>query len=374
MKILHLSAVLNWGGGGNHLENLCYEMAKFESGVKNLIVVGENGQFHQRLQNSNFHFTTVPLAFKADPRAIWKLIQICKKEKVDLIHIHGSTSLSLAVMGNFFAKLPPFVFSKKTSFPIKERKQTLYKYNHPRLKKILCVSNYTCDIAKKAIKDEKKLTTIYHGTRLDNKSSNTPFLLREKFNIPGDYKIVGNIGNHINAKDLPTWVAAIDHIVNTLNYKKIRFIQIGTASELSAGIKQKLKDRGLETFVHFLGYLPAASNFIPQFDTLLITSISEGMPQVIYEAFYHKTPVVSTNVGGIPELIAHNFNGLLTKPGAAADLGQHVISLLEDKERAQIFAERSFNKLIPEFTSENMARKTLEEYRKVLNFGSHETR
>lgn len=372
MKILHLSAVLKWGGGGNHLENLCYEMAKIDPKVKNLIVVGKNGQFHQRLKQSNFHYTTVPLAFKADPRAMWKLIKICKKEKIDLIHIHGSTSLSLAVMANMFQELPPFVFSKKTSFPIKDRKRTLFKYNHPNLKKILCVSELTREITKKAITDEKKLTTVYHGTRLDNKSSKTPFLLREKFNIPKEYKIVGNIGNHIKAKDLHTWVAVIDHMVNTLNYKKVRFIQIGTPSDISPMIKQKLKELRLETFVHFLGYMPAASNFMPQFDNLVVTSKSEGMPQVIYEAFYHKTPVVSTEVGGIPELIIHNQNGFLSKAGAAGDLGEKVIDLLENTELSKNFTQRSFNKLIPKYTSENMARQTLEEYRKVLNFACHE--
>lgn len=362
MNILQLSAVKNWGGGGNHIENLCYELSKSSPGVKNFIVVANNGQFHERLKKTNFHYYTVPMSFRLDPRAVYDLIRICRKEKIDLIHIHGSTSLTLAVIAGYFTKLPPCIFSKKTSFPIKNRKRTLFKYNHPNIKKILCVSEKSKEIARPAIQDEGKLVTIYHGTRLDHKSTRTPYKLKEHFQIGSDKKIIGHIGNHIKAKDLYTWISTIDHLVSRKKNRELVFVQIGTFTTETAGIKKRLQELGLQERVYLMGYLPDASNFMSQFDVLMVSSKSEGLPQVIYEAAYHKVPVVSTNVGGIPEFIEDGYNGFLSDQGDAVALAENIERLLQDKEQAENFALRSYVKLIPRFTSAFMAQATLKEY------------
>src|SRR5690606_5656034 len=264
------------------------------------------------------------------------------------------------------AHLPPFVFSKKTVFPIKSRKQTLYKYNHRQIKKILCVSEAAKKVMEAAIQDKTKLITIYHGTRLDNKSTQTPYNLRERLNIPAGNKIVGHIGNHIPAKDLETWILAIDHLYHLIGKKDVSFVQFGSFSNATPGFKKKIKDLGLEDVVHFMGFEEHASNFMGQFDIFTISSKSEGLPQVIYEAAWHKTPVVATNVGGIPEFIESNYNGLLSEREDALSLAKNIAKLLDDPQLGSLYAERSHNKLKPLFTAEAMANATLQVYRQVL--------
>jgi len=311
MHILHLSAVKNWGGGENHIENLCAELSISDPEVKNTIFCVRNGTFHKRLQKTNLQFIPATLWPKFDPRFFIKLGRVCKKHKVDIIHIHDPSAILLAILADKFFNLPPFVFSKKTSFPIKQRKKTLFKYNYPKIKKILCVSEETKNIASKGITDHSKLVTIYHGTNLKTKSAETPFLLREKCNIPPNKKIIGNIANHIRAKHLDTWVDVADIIINKEKRDDFFFVQIGTFTDRTEALKERVKELNLESYMEFMGYTPNASNFLPQFDLSLITSQSEGVPQVIYESFYHKTPVISTNVGGIPEIVDHNINGLM---------------------------------------------------------------
>jgi L-malate glycosyltransferase len=367
MNILHLSAVKNWGGGGNHIENLCYELSRSNPEVNNMIVVAKGGQFHERLKKGKIPYATLPMAMNLDPRALLKFIRLCRKHNIDLVHLHGSTSLTLAVIATKLASLPPFIFSKKTIFPIKDRKRTLYKYNHPQIKKILCVSEGARKVAEKAIEDKLKLRTIYHGTRIDNKSTETPFILKEKYNIPENSKIVGHIGNHIKAKDLQTWISSIDHLVNTMGYQDLVFVQIGTFSKITPIIQEMLKVLNLERQVFLTGYLPNASNFLPQFEVLGLSSQSEGLPQVIYEAAWHKVPVVSTDVGGIPEFISHNENGLLSPQNDGKKLAENIAVLLANPDLGKTFAAKSYEKLQPQFTAGNMARETLEVYREVLN-------
>ncbi|RZT00343.1 glycosyltransferase family 4 protein [Aquimarina brevivitae] len=367
MHIVHLSAVNNWGGGENHIENLCKELQNTYPEVKNTIFCVKDKVFHNRLKQTNLDYVTPKLAVKFDPRYFIKLGFYCKKHKVDVIHIHDTSAIVLAILADKFFALPPFVFSKKTSFPIKQRKKTLYKYNYPKIKKILCVSEETKNVTAQAITDHNKLITIYHGTNLATKSSQTDFLLREKYNIPTDKIIIGNIANHIRAKHLDTWIDVANEIINVKKDNRFYFVQIGTFTERTEPLLDRMNELGLEKHMSFLGYTPNASNFIPQFDITLITSQSEGVPQVIYESFYHKTPVISTDVGGIPEIIQHKVNGLLAPMHQPVPLADCITELANDKELQEKFITISYQKLLDNYTTAQMAAHTMEIYTEIVN-------
>lgn len=364
MNVLHLSAAKNWGGGENHIENLCFELQEMIK-VKNIILCVRNASFHQKIKDKDFHVETAPMLIKLDLRYTAKILRVCKKYEIDLIHIHDSTALALAVMATNLGKLPPFVLSKKTSFPIKDRSRTLYKYNHPQIQKILCVSEKTKEVTSNSVDDVSKLVTVYHGTRI-NKTEKAPFNLREKLNIPQDKIIVGTIANHIRAKNLKTWVEMINFTINIKKEKKFHFVQIGSYSDRSPKYIQRIKELNLGSHISFLGFIPDAAALIPQFDISLLTSQSEGIPQFIYESFYYNVPVISTNVGGIPEIIEDGINGMLSNPYEAQCLADKLIALSQDKNLMEKFIKLSHQKLIENFTTRKMAEHTLAEYKKVL--------
>lgn len=367
MHILHLSAVKNWGGGEHHIENLCSELALSNPEIKNTIFCVKEGAFHKRLQRTKLHYVTAKLSVKFAPSYFVKLGRMCKKENVDIIHIHDPSAIVLAILADKFFDLPPFIFSKKTSFPIKQRKKTLYKYNYPKIKRVLCVSNETKKVATAGIYNSESLLTIYHGTNLKTKSSETPFLLREKYNIDDSNIIIGNIANHIRAKHLDTWVNVANQIINVENKKNFFFMQMGTFTERTEALLQRVKELKLEKHMIFTGYVPNASNFLPQFDISLVTSQSEGIPQFIYESFYHKTPVISTNVGGIPEVIDDRINGLLAPMHDHMKLSEHVMQLASDLEQQERFVANAYEKLINMFTTKKMALETLKIYNEVVS-------
>ena len=88
MTILHVSAVKNWGGGENHIENLCFELKATHPEVKNIVLCVKGSLFHSRLLKTDINFETAPLAYNLDFRFSMKIARLCKKYKVDLIHIH----------------------------------------------------------------------------------------------------------------------------------------------------------------------------------------------------------------------------------------------------------------------------------------------
>lgn len=367
MTVLHISAVKSWGGGENHIENLCFELEKSNPEVTNIVLCVKDELFHKRLSKTNIITETAPLSINLDLRFALKIIKISRKYKADIIHLHDPSAIVLAIIADKFANLPPFVFSKKTSFPIKNKKLTLYKYNYSKIKKYLCVSEETKRITEESILDKEKLITIYHGTNIATKDSHTPFLLREKFAIDPSKKIIGIIGNHIRAKNFETLVETVNIIVNKQKQTDFIFIQIGSYTDRTDDLLQTVKSLNLEKNILFLGYMPNASNFIPQFDALLLTSQSEGIPQVIYESFYHKIPVVSTNVGGIPEIIQDGINGLLAPKQNPEILAEKIEYLFNNENIIANFVDISKENLLKYYTTSIMAQKTLQEYKTILN-------
>ncbi|MDT0647844.1 glycosyltransferase family 4 protein [Zunongwangia sp. F260] len=367
LTVLHLSAVKKWGGGERHIENLCRELPNVVPKINNIVLCNSKFRFSKNFYDTKTEIIPASLSFKMDPRYVAKIINICKKRKVDIVHIHDSTALTLYILGTRFASLPPAVFSKKTSFPIRSRKQTLFKYNSPQIKKILCVSIATARITSETIEDKNKIRCIYHGTNIKDKATTTPFLLRNKLQLKKEVRIIGNIANHIWPKNLETFIFVADELINKQQLKNLHFVQIGEFSTLTPPLLNLINECKLEKHITFMGKVENAANFIPQFDISLMTSQSEGIPQFIYESFYHKVPVVSTNVGGISEVIEHNVNGLLAPAFDVKKLAAHIVSLLNNQQDRENFTRISRQKLENNFTSAVMAEKTYSEYKKVLN-------
>lgn len=367
MNILHISAVSGWGGGENHIENLCLEFSKIYPDCRNTIFCVEGGKFHKKLKKTELNFITAPLRIKVDPRYFLKLGRITKTLKIDIIHLHDPTAIMQAIAADKLFKLPPFVFSKKTSFPIKNRKRSLYKYNYPKIKKILCVSKATKSVAEQSIIDTAKLEVIYHGTNFNSKSTITPFTLSEKLNLKTNSTVIGNIGNHIRAKNLETFIEVANVLINKEGLKNLSFVQIGSFTDRTDNLEHMIKDYKLSNHVHLLGHMPMASNFISQFNFMLITSQSEGIPQVIYESMYHGTPVVSTNVGGIPEILEHEVTGMLSPMHDPDHLSKNLVTLLSNTTLKQTISQKAKDRLDKELSTETMAQKTYGVYRDVLS-------
>lgn len=87
-----------------------------------------------------------------------------------------------------------------------------------------------------------------------------------------------------------------------------------------------------------------------------LSSLREGLPNVVLEAMASGLPVVATAVDGVPELVDHGVNGLLAPPGDDQVLAAAMLELLGDSERRAIMGQASRQRAEREFSYENAAR------------------
>ena len=97
----------------------------------------------------------------------------------------------------------------------------------------------------------------------------------------------------------------------------------------------------LEASVRLLGLRKDVARLLSAADVFLLTSISEGIPLTIIEAMSAGVPVVSTRVGGVPEMIEEGRTGLLAPARDAPAVARQILRLSKDSELRAGIAEAS---------------------------------
>ena len=98
----------------------------------------------------------------------------------------------------------------------------------------------------------------------------------------------------------------------------------------------------------------------------MLPALYENFPFAILEAQSTGLPVISTTVGGIPEFLVNNENGLLMEPGDPEQLAQRILVLLQDPEFARELGRRGRELVEEKFTWPLIADQVVDLYREIL--------
>jgi glycosyltransferase involved in cell wall biosynthesis len=115
---------------------------------------------------------------------------------------------------------------------------------------------------------------------------------------------------------------------------------------------------GISGAVHFLGLRDDVDSILRAADVAALSSDYEGAPLFVYECLANGTPLVSTDVGGIPDAIVDGETGILVPKGDSAALAQGLIDLLSDDDRRRrmaVAAQRSSGRYTIDAMAERVA-------------------
>ncbi|WP_053071355.1 glycosyltransferase family 4 protein [Cytobacillus firmus] len=117
-------------------------------------------------------------------------------------------------------------------------------------------------------------------------------------------------------------------------------------------LKKLVDDLGIKENVRFLGELDPIDipYFLNEIDLLCSPSHSESFGVVFLEALACETPVIGTNVGGIPEVIDHKKDGLMVKPNDYKELASAINYLISDPKRRQEYGKKGRVKVISKYS------------------------
>jgi len=190
---------------------------------------------------------------------------------------------------------------------------------------------------KLGIKAKDKIITIHNGV-----DTNMIFLSREEarsvLNVHSTNLIIGTIANLYPAKGINYLVEAATLLIK--EYPDLMFVVIGEGAERKK-IENQIKKLELKKNFILLGSISDAYKYLKMFDIFVLPSVKEGFPWTILEAMAADVPIIATKVGGVPEVIENEKNGLLVSPESSKELDEAIKKLLSDNDLREAFAQEA---------------------------------
>lgn len=228
-----------------------------------------------------------------------------------------------------------------------------------KAKKIILLNNQQIEEFKNRF--HNKITLIPTGVNIDE--FNISFdkeLIRSKYGLNPEEKLILTISVLNKRKNVDLLIESYAHIQKKLNS---RLIIVGDGPEI-----MKLKKYGnkVSKNIIFTGRLPRDEIIKLQLtaDLFVLTSKMEGLPLVLLEAMAAKTPVISTGVGGIPELIKNDYNGYIV-PFDSEKIAQTILDFFSDNQKVINIPENAYNTILKNYEWKKIAEQVQTVYNSI---------
>ncbi|MCR9253616.1 MAG: glycosyltransferase [bacterium] len=238
-----------------------------------------------------------------------------------------------------------------------------WKYNHHQINKIICVSKTVEDIVAQNLEYPEKITTIYSGIKLNRfENSVNEETLRSKYQLNQDSILIGNTSALADQKDYFTFLRVAKNVINET--ESAYFFLVGEG-KLKGEILSKIDSYGLQKRIFITGRLNNIPSVLKELNIFLMTSKTEGLGTSVLDAFASKLPVVSTNAGGLKELVKHYETGLIADVGDDIELAKHVMAFIKQGDLKSKVVTNAYE-YVKSFSSKKTATQTLEVYKSIL--------
>lgn len=144
---------------------------------------------------------------------------------------------------------------------------------------------------------------------------------------------VGRLSTQKNQKVL---IEAVQKISETHPEVTLKILGDGP---LRKELEEQIRQNALEATVRMEGNVPNVETFFSESDIFVLSSAYEGLPLVVLEAMAAGLPVVSTDVGGVKDIVTNN--GFLTEPGNPESLRKAILRLIEDEKLRESLGRNS---------------------------------
>jgi len=357
-KVLH---VIGGGeiGGAEELVLTLLKMLNPDKYEAQLLCLCE-GPFADIAAGQGFTSITIPMKQQLDISTLQPVREYIRDEQISIVHTHG-------VRANLIARLA----AKKEGKPVVTTVHSVLRYDYASKAKaalaryITMLTNNKTDsfiaissAIEKDIKDmgvpAEKIHLIHNG--LDTAKFKQPVnaaKIREKLGIIPGRTVIGMVARLHPVKGHEYFLQGARSLLD--KGLDLQFLIIGEGTYRQK-LEKMINDLDLKEHVMMPGYYSPMEDIYGVIDLLCLPSLMEGLGLVILEAMYFNIPVVASSVGGIPEIITNEVNGLLVAPRDYKGLADAVIKLLSD-EQLRTDIQQQGAETVKEFSLENMAQK-----------------
>ena len=200
-----------------------------------------------------------------------------------------------------------------------------------RAKRIVVPSFYFKKIVGNWGIDTGKIDVVYNAFEGKNLALNK---IAERTTLGLNNEIIVSVGRLVPWKGFTTLIEAMPRIL--IKHPEAKLLIIGDGPE-EKNLREKIEQTKLDSSVKLLGRLPQAELFkyVVATDAFVLNTAYEGFSHQLLEVMSLKTPVVTTRIGGNPELISGGENGLLFEYNNREEIIEAIEKILANKDLAE---------------------------------------
>ena len=360
MRVLHIEGGRNLYGGSSQVLYLVKGLA--EKGIENIVLCHEDNTIKEKLDGSA-EIVTTSYRGELDIRIFFQISKLIIQKKPDLIHIHSRRGV------DFYGGLASFLLRKtclltrrvdnKERFPVLKVKYFFYK-------KIIAISDEIKNILIKEGLSGKKVITVKSAIAIE-KNSKT-YVLKNEFRNENNIFDPNTILIVIVAQLIPRkgHMLLLDAFRDVKkNNNNIRLFIYGRG-HLKEKIKDYIDKNNLQEHVYLKGFLSEIRSVLHCFDFLVHPAQKEGLGIALLEAASLQLPIVATRVGGIPEIVHDNVNGLLVQPQSKKSLSDAMLKLTQNPSLRKKLGKEGPKIVKRDFSVEKMVDGNLQVYKSLF--------
>ena len=329
----------------------------------------EVGQLGEELSAEGIHVVQLDRRPGFDWNCVRQLRRLLIAEHVKLIHAHQYTPFTYALATRLFGRRPPVLLTEHGRFfpdcPSLKRKWLSRLLTDSRDRFVAVGQS-----VRQALIDIERLPpprveVVCNGIDLSpwQTGNSQRTTTRAELGVSEDEFLVLQVARLDPIKEHGTAIRAI--ALAARRNPRIRLFIVGDGPE-SANIERLCTQDG-HSRVTMLGMRNDVPRLLAAADAFLLTSLSEGIPVTVLEAMAAGVPVVSTNVGGVPEIVQDGITGLLAPSRDAARLADALVRLAENPTLRAELARSARNRVERQFSEQVMIASYDRIYREMLH-------
>lgn len=299
-------------------------------------------------------------------RQLQRLRRYLIENKIDIVHTFSLIGNTFGVLAALLARIPIIITSRRDMFGPKMLLpygplQTMFSYfADVILTNATAIKNM---VVKQEYVNPNKILVIGNGIDLNqvvDRSCGAE--VRRELGINPSIPVIGVIAELKAVKGHIYLFQAIKQLIKTR--PELRVLLIGDSIEPSFKISLEAyaKELEVQNNIIFHGRSNQVARLLTAVDISVLPSLSEGLSNAILESMVCKVPVITTNVGGNPEIVIDGETGLLVPPSDSSALTTALVLLLDNVQYRNYLATNAHTMMIKNFSNQQMVTATEKVY------------
>ncbi len=360
LRVALISTQRGWGGGEEQAWQLALGLRRHGHDCQ--LFARRGGRLSARAGAAGIPCLTLNSRYPW-PWTVRSMLRQLRDASVRIVHLNDAHAVSLA--GRAAGRLPGVlrVAARRTSFPLRAPHRYRRAADY-----LFCVSRRAAELACQAGFPADRTVVIPDGVDPRRVEAGCRATGRKVLNMSPDERLLLSVGSLVACKGHRHLIAAMPRIL--AHHPTTRLVIAGEGPE-EVPLKRQIEATGISAHVRLLGFRHDVPDLMRACDLFVFPSLEEGLGSTLIDAMLAGRPIVTTPVGGVPDLVAPPESdgrpwAWLAPPGDARQLADRILDAWAQPQQTRSMVERGRQFALDRLTVDRMIASTVEAYRQGL--------